>query len=185
MADPDGERWAPERYRPALRLLAGARLDPRLRGRVDPSDLVQESLLKAQAHLDQFRGRTVEELHAWLRGILANEMALAIRRHLGGPRGLERSLEGELEASSLRLERWLADGAAGPDERAGREEQLARLAEAVGRLPEDQRTVIELRYLQGMSPPDIGARQGRSTASVAGLLRRGLRALREALKEKG
>jgi RNA polymerase sigma-70 factor (ECF subfamily) len=176
--------WALEKYRPLLRLLAGARLDGRLRGKVDPSDLVQESLLKAHAALDQFRGTTTAELQAWLRSILANEMAAAARRHLAGPRGLERSLEKALEESSVRLERWLADSGGAPGDRLEREEQLSRLTGGLASLPEEQRLAVELRYLQGLGPPQIAALLGRSTASVAGLLRRGLEALREVLPDE-
>jgi RNA polymerase sigma-70 factor (ECF subfamily) len=172
-----------EQYRPILRMLAGARLDPRLRGKVDPSDLVQDSLLKAHANFQQFRGQTAAELQAWLRRILANEIAQAVRRYLTGPRGLEQSLEAELEESSVRLERWLVDLDIGPEERAQRAEQLVRLTKTLAGLPEDQRIVLEMRYLQGHSPPEIGALQGRTTAAVAGLLRRGLQALRDVLNE--
>jgi RNA polymerase sigma-70 factor (ECF subfamily) len=52
------------------------------------------------------------------------------------------------------------------------------------RLPEDQRTALELRYLQGMSVGEVGRRMGRGTPSVANLLYRGLKALRERLSDE-
>jgi RNA polymerase sigma-70 factor (ECF subfamily) len=176
---PSAERpWVLEKYRPLLRLLAGAQLDVRLRGKVDPSDLVQEALLKAHACLEQFRGTTAAELQAWLRSILANEMAAAARKYLAGPRGLERSLEKALEESSVRLDQWLEDSGSSPSDRAEREEQLHHLSKGLATLPEDQRLAVELRYLQGLKPHEIAALLQRSTASVAGLLRRGLETLR-------
>lgn len=181
---PEDLSKALELYRPSLRLLAGVRLDPRLREKVDPSDLVQESLVKAYANLSQFQGNTPEQLYGWVRRILANEMALAIRRYIGGPRHLERSLEAGLEESSLHLERWLADLSREPMALVTQREQIARLVAALTSLSEDQRTTLELRYLQGMSPPEIAELQGKTTAAVAGLLRRGLEKLREVLIEE-
>jgi RNA polymerase sigma-70 factor (ECF subfamily) len=168
-------------YRNYLLLLARLQVGQPLRQKVDPSDLVQETLLKAHAKRDQFHGQTPAELVAWLRVILANTLAETARRFSGPQRNLE--LEQALELTSVRLEECLADLGPAPDRLAERNEQLVRLADGLAGLPEDQRRVVELKYLQGLSVPEICRLLGRSPASVIGLLRRGLVRLRELLDE--
>src|SRR3954470_19841280 len=88
-----------EDYAEYLRLMARLQIDPRLRAQVDPSDIVQQALLKAHEHRGQFRGKTEPERVAWLRAILANGLAYASRRlgRQGG--GKVRSLEAALDPS--------------------------------------------------------------------------------------
>jgi RNA polymerase sigma-70 factor (ECF subfamily) len=157
---------------------------PRLQGKLDPSDLVQQTLLRAHEKREQFRGRTEAEFTGWLRQILADQLAKAVRRYATGARdvGLERSLEAALEESSSRLEAWLAADYSSPSEKAAHNEQLLRLARSVARLPDDQRRAIELHYIKGASVAEVGAQLGRGKRAVAGLLFRGLKKLRQFLE---
>src|SRR5262249_25791655 len=95
----------------------------------------------------------------------------------------ERSLETVMDASSQRLEQWLASEDPSPLEKTMRQEQLFRLAEGLAALPPDQQLAVTLKHLHDWPVEDISRRMGRSEASIAGLLRRGLMRLRELLSE--
>src|SRR5947209_9435206 len=164
-------------------MLARLHLDPRLRGKLDPSDVVQQTLLEAYQGLDQFRGRTEAEQAAWLRQILARNLANAARDLGRAKRDVarERSLEAALDESSARLAAWLAAEQSSPSQRAERAEDAVRLARALAQLSEGQREVLVLRHCQGWPLADISRHTGRTPAAVAGLLHRGLTQLRELL----
>lgn len=174
-------------YREYLRVLARLQLGGRLQGKLDASDLVQQTILLAHAGRTQFRGATEAEWLGWLRAILANALAAASRGFETAARevGRERSLEAELERSSDRLEGLLAADLSSPSEGAARGESLLRLARALALLPDDQRRVIELHHLKGQTVAAVAAEVGRTRPAVAGLLFRGLKRLRELLAENG
>jgi RNA polymerase sigma-70 factor (ECF subfamily) len=177
-----GDR-ALEEFRPYLNLLARLHLDPRVRGQVDPSDIVQQTLLVAHAKRGQFRGTTNAERAAWLRAILANHLALAVRKFSPKGGGRMRSLQDDLNRSSARLDAFHADDRSSPSERAIRSEQAVELAAALAKLPEDQRTALELRHLEGLPVPEVARRMDRTVPAVAGLLHRGTKALRGLMQE--
>jgi RNA polymerase sigma-70 factor (ECF subfamily) len=174
-----------EDYRDYLMLLVRLQLGSRLRAKVDASDVVQQAILHAHESQAQFRGETEGEWLAWLRAILANALLAAARRFGTQARdpSRERSLEGELERSSSRLESLLVADQTSPSERAVRGEELLRLAHAIARLPEDQRRVVELHYLKGLSVANVAEEIGRTRSAAVGLLFRGLKRLRELLKD--
>jgi RNA polymerase sigma-70 factor (ECF subfamily) len=174
-----------ESHRDYLRLLARLQLDPRLRTKLDASDVVQQTLLQAHQAWDQFRGRSDVELGRWLRQILARNLARAGRDLRRARRDLarERSLEASLEESASRLAGWPAADQSAPGDRAVREERLLHLAEAMAALPEAQREAVTLHYLHGWPLAAIGERLGRGPKAIGGLLHRGLRQLRAALHD--
>ena len=176
-----------EDYRDYLVLLVRLQLGTRLRAKVDASDIVQQAILQAHQNRDQFRGGSEGEWLAWLRAILANALAAAARRFDTQARdpGRERSLEGELERSSSRLESLLVADQTSPSERAVRGEELVRLAHAIAELPQEQRRVVELHYLKGLAVADVAEQIGRTRPAAVGLLFRGLKRLRELLREPG
>lgn len=184
-SDDHNKERAIEDYREYLRLLVRLQLSSRLRAKLDSSDVVQQTILHAHQYRTRFRGETEGEWLAWLRAILANALTSEFRRFDAQARDLmrERSLDADLERSSSRLEGLLAADLTSPSERAIRGEDLRRLAGAIGALPEDQRRVVELHYLSGLSVADVAERIGRSRPAAVGLLFRALKRLRESLRD--
>jgi RNA polymerase sigma-70 factor (ECF subfamily) len=167
-------------YRSYLHLLAEARLDHRLRSKLDPSDIVQETLLHAHQAWGGFHGKSEGELAAWLRQILARNLLHCVRDMHRACRDVDRevSLEAAIERSVDHLERWLAAEESSVSQKAVRGEGIAELAKAVQGLPDGTREAIVLHYWQDCSLAEIGEHLGRSKADVAGLLRSGVKLLR-------
>jgi RNA polymerase sigma-70 factor (ECF subfamily) len=183
-ADQDhGEKL--ERFREYLRLLARLQIRTRLRAKIDVSDLVQDTFVDALKDWDQFQGQSEEELAGWLRKILAHNLADAARALGRAKRDveLERSLEAALDSSSCRLGEFLAADQSSPSQRAARHEDVLRLAQALARLPDDQRTAVEMHHLEGATLAETAEGMGCSEPAVAGLLHRGLRKLRELMRD--
>ena len=170
-----------EMYRDYLALLARLQIGRRLQGKVDASDLVQETFLKAHRDFPRFRGASEAEWVSWLRQILAGSLAHQVRRYCGTQRRdvrLERDLVDELNESSRALERGLVGRETSPSQRAVRREQGVLLAGALAQLPEDYREVIVLSHLQGLSFPEVARRMGRTLDSVKNVWARALAQLR-------
>jgi RNA polymerase sigma-70 factor (ECF subfamily) len=173
-----------EMYRNYLALLARLEIGRRLQGKVDDSDLVQETFLEAHRQFARFRGTTEGELVSWLRQILAGNLANVVRRYFGSQRRdprLERELAGGLDRSSQALNIALFAKQSSPSQQASRREQTVLLADALTRLPPDYREVIILSHLEGLSYPEVAKRMGRSVDSVKNLWARALGRLRRLL----
>src|SRR5262245_36817521 len=119
-ADAEGDGRPLEQYREYLRLVAKLHLDPLLYSKLDPSDVVQQTLLEAHKAKEQFRGSTGAERAAFLRRILANNLADAVRRFAAGARNVakERPLEAAVEDSSVRIAALQAAESSSPSQNA-------------------------------------------------------------------
>ena len=182
------KHFQPELFRSYLRVLARVALRScgALQNKIDASDIVQEALLRAVVEVPQFRGHTDQEFAAWLRAILANKLADAVRHFRRQKRdaALEQSYRETLDDSATRLETLIAADLTSPSQRVIQNEKARYLAECLAALSPDQQMVVELHHLEGYSVSEIAQRMNKSKAAVAGLLRRGLEKLRESLKEK-
>jgi RNA polymerase sigma-70 factor (ECF subfamily) len=173
-------------YRNYLRLLARTGIDASLQGKADPSDLVQDALLKASQRFDQFRGATDAELAGWLRQILARCLADFVRRYRTGGRraSREQSLDRLVDRSSQALAQVLADKDTSPSASAARRDLGVVLSDALAELSEDQREVIVLHHLEGLGWDEVARRLGRTTGAVQKLWSRALKQLRPLMDQR-
>ncbi|MEK6233660.1 MAG: sigma-70 family RNA polymerase sigma factor [Planctomycetales bacterium] len=170
-----------QQYRPYLKIMAQRRLDPALAVREDASDVVQRTCLEAHRDLVAFHGNTEGELVAWLKAILNNNALEVIEKHRrAGKRNVDRrvSMDDSGGGGGQPLRQRLANNQSSPSQRAMRGEAAVRLAQFLDQLPEDQREAVRLRHLEGWSLAEIADHFQRSRTAVAGLLKRGLRAMR-------
>ena len=172
-------------YRNYLRLLAESQLDRKLRARVGPSDIVQETLIAAYRDYHQFVGRTEREFLAWLRQILVNHVFHQVERHvLAGRRDVRREVSLEqvregVERSGICLRAILADPGMSPSSVAQQGESIVRLADCLTQLAPHHREVLMLRHFQGLPFESVAREMGRSPGSTRVLWLRAIRRLRE------
>jgi RNA polymerase sigma-70 factor, ECF subfamily len=174
-----------EHYRPYLQVLALRYLDKRLQSRFDASDLVQVTFMEAHRDFPNFRGSDMASFLAWLRNMLRNNVASTHEAHLFSlKRNASREVQygaGVASSSEQPLVNLVPSETTSPSQRVMRDEVAASLAISLKRLPETQAEAIRLRYLEGCSLRDIAERMSKSELAVAGLLKRGLRSLRDEL----
>jgi RNA polymerase sigma-70 factor (ECF subfamily) len=164
-----------------LKMLASTQIHQRLRGKADPSDMVQETFLEAHKQIETFRGSSHAEFTGWLRGILAHLLAKHFRKYIGTQQRdirLEQSLNQELDQASGCFERGLVAKLDSPSTKLMQNETMLALATALDALPSDYRTVIILRNIQGLPFKDVALAMEKSVDSVEKLWVRGLAKLK-------
>lgn len=169
-----------ERQRAYLCVLARKHLDRRLWRLIDPSDVVQGTLLDAHRKREQCRGRSEGERGAWLRKMLLNDLKDAIRK-FGPIADHEQQKRQAVDQSSVWIDASLAAEQSSPSQQAIKHEELQRLADALAQLPEAEREVVTLHHLFDYTQAEVAAHLGRTRPAVAGLLCRGLKKLRKFL----
>jgi RNA polymerase sigma-70 factor (ECF subfamily) len=174
-----------ELYRNYLRLMARALISQPLRVRLDASDLVQETFLKAYREFPSFLGSTEPELAAWLRQILVRGLADQVKQHRASKRDYRREepMEVILDRSSLAIQQALATPISSPSSHVSRREQAVLLADALEHLPPDYREVFLMRNLEHVPFEEIATRMGRSSGAVRMLWTRAIKKLSQLLKE--
>jgi len=168
-----------ERYRDYLRLLAEAQTGQAVKARVDLSGVVQQSLWECTRTLESGGPSDSVALTKLLRQILSNNLRDEIRRATAQRRDVR--LERSIESSSVRLAGVLAAESPSPSENAMQSERALLVTDAIMKLNEAYREVVIRHYIAGNSIDEVASTMNRTTASVAGLLHRALRELRQIL----
>lgn len=175
------QSWSIGRLRPWLQIVANRELPARLRGRIDASDIVQQTLLKAWQGESNFKGETHQQRLAWLRVIVKNTIRDQYRCEIETQRrgaGAERAETDTFPAESPGLnEHAINPATTVSGEMIAAEESLA-LAAALDKLPEEQKNVIQLRHFDALSYSEIAEQLGKSEPAVRMLWVRALRNLR-------
>jgi RNA polymerase sigma-70 factor (ECF subfamily) len=192
-ADGDGEAWGAllARHQQRLQALVLFRLDPRLRGRVDTADVIQEAFITATARRADFFAQSAQPLFLWLRWIIGNTLLELHRHHLGarmrdarrehqGDEGADGGGDGGTRAA---LVAQLTAGITGPATAAGRAELKARLDEALGRMDAGDREVLALRHYEQLTSSEAAQVLGIQERAAAKRYLRALERLREVLGE--
>ncbi len=183
--DPSAQGQLLELYRNYLRLMARSLINQPLRLRLDASDLVQETFLKAHREFPAFLGSTEPELVSWLRQILVRSLADQVKRHRAKRRDYRREepMAVLLDRSSLAIQERLAAPVSSASAHSSRREQAVLLADALEKLPPDYREVFLLRNLERIPFETIAARMDRTPGAVRMLWTRAIRKLAPLLKE--
>jgi RNA polymerase sigma-70 factor (ECF subfamily) len=161
-----------QRHLPAVRAFVRTHMGQQLRNKESTSDLVQSVCRELLTHQDRFQHPGEHGFEAWLfttaRRKIANR-ARDLERHkrdAGREVGnLGESTIGELGAAYARI--------SSPSGRALRAEEVAALEAAIDKLPDEQREVITLAHLVGLSRAEIGQQMGKTEEAVRSLLHRG------------
>jgi len=175
-----------ERYRKHLKTLAEMLLNPRLQVKEAASDVVQQTMLDAHRDFADFRGNTEVELRAWLKMILTRNLLTVARRYGTQKRaaGREVSLQDRLEKSSVLFHHQLVADQTSVSMKLIKQERAEQVAGALLKLLDDERSAVVLKHFHDWSVAEIAQHLGRTQEAVAGLLRRGLKKLREHLCEE-
>jgi RNA polymerase sigma-70 factor (ECF subfamily) len=171
-----------EKYRAYLLLLANRELSPDLRQVAAPSDLVQESLIEAQQSLADFAGRNEEQLRAWLRRILLNNVADHARRYRSAAtRTL--SFDNQPAGALPNGEGPAVDPQPTPASAAMAVERVERVRQAIEKLPEEYREIIRLRNFELLTFAEIGERLGKAAGTICRTWYRAIEQLERVLED--
>ena len=179
--------------RERLRRAVALRIDPRLMGRVDPSDVVQDAALEATARFGEYQVKPDLPLQLWLRLIALQRLALVHRQHLGvKARDVRREIhladhDGD-DASRTNvpaLAEWLVGRFSSPSQAAAKAELRAQVQSALARLEPLDREVLALRHFEQLEHAEAACVLGISEAAASKRYVRALRKMRQTLTALG
>ncbi len=172
-------------YRDELRRMVAARLDPRIAGRVDASDVVQETLVDAAGRLDKYLLERPLPYFAWLRQLASERIIDTHRRHVSAQRRSilrERDGLGIPDRSAVELVRRVFADDTSPSDRLARKERNEQIMEAIASLKAKDREILVMRHLEQLSTASIALALGISEGAVKSRLLRSVLRLRGLLE---
>jgi RNA polymerase sigma-70 factor (ECF subfamily) len=174
-----------EQYRSYLLVLADMQLNPRLRAKEDVSDVVQMTLLQAHRDRQTLRGRSEGQRRAWLKAILTHTLINLAKKYQAKKRDvrIERSIDQQMQESAIRIVGELSADQTSPSQHLMRQERAEQIADAMSQLREEERQAVLLKHVHDWKVAEIAQHLGRSPEGAAGLLRRGLKKLRQSMQE--
>ncbi len=181
--DEDARSELLEKYRAYLLLMAQRAVGNKLQRRIDQSDIVQQTCTEAWQDMDGFRGSTEPEFSAWVCQILRRNVANVVREQRAAKRDMNRECEPARDGSASVV--WFdAPGKeATASQRVVKGEMALQLANVLDSLPDGQREAVRMRHIEGLSLAEIAEHLDKTTVAAAGLIKRGLQALRAAMSE--
>lgn len=174
-------------YSPALRRRAEAVMDPAIKAKISPDDLLQEVYVDVTRRIDRFEDRGPDSFLHWLHAILDQKRSDAQRAVHRKVRDIGREVTaGRLAADSYwnLLDNLYAESGT-PSRVVRRQETLGALLSCIADLSEAHRQVIQLRFLESLPVADVAQRLGKSEAAVVALTKRALEALRKSMDQLG
>jgi len=174
------------KFRPVLLTLAETMISPALRGNLEASDLVQQTLLEAYRCADQLAAIDERPIFAWLRKALEHNVLDAVKHLKAQKNDIRRTRRcSEIGQSFHLIEHLFAADDTSPSQFAQRNEQILSMLAAIQELPPNQRTAIILKHLRGHSLKEVADALQLSESATNGLLIRGRRQLVQRLEKAG
>jgi RNA polymerase sigma-70 factor (ECF subfamily) len=172
------------RHRDRLRQMVMIRLDPRISARVDPSDVVQETLKKASQALPDFIRRRPLPFYAWLRQLAWERLLQEHRRHIAVQgRSVKREQPLLSDESAMQLVDQLTGSATDPSKRLEQEDLRRKVRSSLAALSQDDRELLIMRFLEQLSTSEVAAILGIAVRTVQVRQLRAMRRLRQLMGE--
>ena len=167
-----------ENFRGHLRFLAQDLLDDRAAGRLDASDLVQQTCLSVHKQIGEFQGQDPAQFAAWLQQIHERNIRNAVRDQL---HTRKRAIDREERLADRDVH---AVGQSSPSQRVVRNEESVRLAKAIAQLSPDEQEALRRRFLEGQSLAEVAREMNLTKDALVWLMKRAMKNVKRYLGDE-
>lgn len=176
-----------ERHRERLERIVTFRLDPRIRRRVDPGDILQEAWLEIARRVSDYSGSTGVSVFVWMRQLTLQTLVDVQRRHFRNKRDVNREIRlgaGDGDQTSLSIAHFLVDQITSPSAVAVRAEELQYLQQALNSMNETDREILALRHFEQLSNNQVAEILGLTATAASNRYLRAAARLGEILERR-